>query len=106
MRPERAQPLSAFNATHLAGWRIQPAGASDTAFRDRSAPFLLGIESNWEYPEDDDAALECGRAAFRALEPFATGAEYMNSRDCTRTTIRWSTAPSGANLDRFVALKQ
>ncbi|MGH3984303.1 MAG: hypothetical protein ACRDST_16875 [Pseudonocardiaceae bacterium] len=60
------------------GGAFSRLGPSDTVFGDRSAPFLLGIESNWERPEDDAAALEWGRASFRALEPFATGAEYLN----------------------------
>jgi FAD/FMN-containing dehydrogenase len=83
--------------------RLEP---SDTAFGDRSAPFLLGIESNWERPEDDGAALEWGRAAFHALQPFATGAEYLNFPGLYEDNDKMVRGTFGSNLDRLVALKQ
>lgn len=98
-------PHSTLDIWQLGGAFSRP-GASDTAFGDRSAPFLLGIESNWERPEDDDAALEWGRAAFRALEPFATGAEYVNFPGLYEDNDRMVRGAFGANLDRLVALKQ
>jgi hypothetical protein len=82
--------------------RLEP---SDTAFGDRSAPFLLGIESNWERPEDDGAALEWGRAVFHALEPFATGAEYLNFPGLYENNDKMVRGTFGSNLDRLVALK-
>ena len=81
-------------------------GPSNTAFGDRSAPFLLGIESNWERLEDDGAALEWGRAAFHALEPFAMGAEYLNFPGLYEDNDRMVRGTFGSNLDRLVALKQ
>lgn len=98
-------PHSTLDIWQLGGAFSRP-GAADTAFGDRSAPFLLGIESNWERPEDDDAALEWGRAAYRALEPFATGAEYVNFPGLYEDNDRMVRGTFGANLDRLVALKQ
>ncbi|MFY9808068.1 MAG: BBE domain-containing protein, partial [Pseudonocardiaceae bacterium] len=98
-------PHSTLDIWQLGGAFSRPE-ASDTAFGDRSAPFLLGIESNWEHPEDDDAALEWGRAAFRALEPFATGAEYVNFPGLYEDNDRMVRGTFGANLDRLVAVKQ
>ncbi len=98
-------PHSTLDIWQLGGAFSRP-GASDTAFGDRSAPFLLGIESNWERPEDDDSALEWGRAAFRALEPFATGAEYVNFPGLYEDNDRMVHGTFGANLDRLVALKR
>ena len=98
-------PHSTLDIWQLGGAFSRP-GASDTAFGDRSAPFLLGIESNWERPEDDDSALEWGRAAFRALEPFATGAEYVNFPGLYEDNDRMVHGTFGANLDRLVTLKR
>ena len=81
-------------------------GPSNTAFGDRSAPFLLSIESNWERLEDDGAALEWGRAAFHALEPFAMGAEYLNFPGLYEDNNRMVRGTFGSNLARLVALKQ
>ncbi|WP_214367653.1 FAD-binding oxidoreductase [Pseudonocardia sp. H11422] len=80
-------------------------GPGDTAFGDRSAPFLLGIESNWERPEDDDACVEWGRAAFRALEPFSTGAQYLNFPGLYEDPDEMLRGSFGANFDRLVACK-
>jgi len=55
--------------------RIPP---HNTAFGDRSAPYLIGIEANWESPEDDAVCIEWGREVFRALEPFSSDREYFN----------------------------
>jgi FAD/FMN-containing dehydrogenase len=96
---------STLDIWQLGGAFSRPA-ASDTAFGDRSAPFLLGIESNWEHPEDDGAALEWGRTAFRALEPFATGGEYLNFPGLYENNDKMVQDTFGANLDRLVALKQ
>lgn len=98
-------PHSTLDIWQLGG-AFSRLGTSDTAFGDRSAPFLLGIESNWEHPEDDDAALEWGRAAFRALEPFATGAEYLNFPGLYEDNDKMVRDTFGANLGRLVAVKQ
>ena len=39
---------------------------------------MVGIESNWEIPTDDEKAVEWGRRVHHALQPYATGAEYTN----------------------------
>ncbi len=53
-----------------------PAGA--TAFGDRSAPFMLGIEANWDAPEDDDLNVGWAREVLQAAKPWATGGRYAN----------------------------
>ena len=52
--------------------------ADATAFGDRSAAFMLGIEANWEAPEDDAANMAWAREVRRAASPWATGARYAN----------------------------
>ncbi|HYO19849.1 MAG TPA: BBE domain-containing protein [Dermatophilaceae bacterium] len=78
----------------------------ETASGDRSAAFLVGIESNWEDPCDDEAAVAWGRQAFHALEPFATSAEYLNFPGTYESLEEMVRASFGANLDRLVAVKR
>ncbi len=91
---------------HLGGAlsRVEPAA---TAYGDRSAPFLLAVESNWEDPADDDANLAWTRDCVDAFEELSTGREYLNfpgfleDREATLQT-----AHGAANLDRLRAIKR
>jgi FAD/FMN-containing dehydrogenase len=87
------------------GGAVGRVAASDTAFGDRSAGFLIGIESNWESADDDAAGLSWGREVFRALEPFATGAEYVNFPGLYEDAERMVERTFGDNLDRLAAVK-
>lgn len=49
-----------------------------TGFGDRSAPILIGVEANWERPDDDDANIAWARGCVSELEPFSTGGTYLN----------------------------
>lgn len=55
--------------------RVDPQA---TAFGDRSAPILIGIEANWEHAEDDDANIGWARRCRNELKPFSTGGTYLN----------------------------
>ena len=88
------------------GGELARGAPGDSAFGDRSAAILVGIESNWEDPADDEKAVEWGRRVHRELQPYATGAEYANFPgfyEDNDQMVRDSFAP---NLDRLLALKQ
>jgi len=55
--------------------RVDPEA---TAFGDRSAPILIGIEANWERAEDDEGNIAWARRCAEELEPFSTGGTYLN----------------------------
>lgn len=81
-------------------------GADETAYGDRSAPFLLGIEANWEDAADDDANIAWAREAYRTTERFSTGCQYLDfprfyegGELTLRTTF-------GLNYERLVAIKK
>ncbi len=81
--------------------------AEATAYGDRSAPFLLGIESNWEDPEDDEANLRWTRGCVDAFEPLSTGREYLNFPgflEDGEATLR--AAHGSGNYDRLRRLKR
>ena len=97
-------PHSTLDVWQLGG-AMARVPAADTAFGDRSAPFLLGIESNWESPDDDQACIEWGRRAYRDLQPYSTGGEYLNFPGLYEDGDRMVRDTFGGNLDRLVAVK-
>ncbi|GAA4635822.1 hypothetical protein GCM10023196_083010 [Actinoallomurus vinaceus] len=98
-------PHCTLDVWQLGGMLSRP-GARDTAFGDRSAPFLLGIEANWESPRDDEACVEWARGVYAALAPFSTGAEYLNFPGAYEEHDRMMRTTFGDNLDRLAALKR
>jgi FAD/FMN-containing dehydrogenase len=77
-----------------------------SAFGDRSAAIMVGIESNWIDAADDEKAVEWGRRVHRELEPWATGAEYSNFPGFYEDHDRTVRATFGPNLNRLAALKR
>ena len=101
----RPSPLTTLDVWHLGGAmsRIAPDA---TAYGDRSAPFLLGIEANWSDPGDDDVNVDWTRACIEAFEPLSTGRQYLNFPgflEDGETTLR--AAHGSSNYDRLQQLK-
>ncbi|SDR91093.1 FAD-binding oxidoreductase [Actinopolymorpha singaporensis] len=97
-------PRSSIDVWPLGGAMARvPAG--DTAFGDRSMPYMLGIEANWELPEDDDANIGWAREVYEQTGAYSDGREYLNfpgfyeADELTRSTF-------GDNYARLVELKR
>ncbi|WP_306059611.1 FAD-binding oxidoreductase [Natronococcus wangiae] len=97
-------PLSTVDVWQLGG-AIAQVTVEDSAFAGRHAPFLLGVEANWERPEDDDANVEWVRDCLDDMRQFSDGSVYLNfpgfleeNDDTMRTTF-------GPTYERLVALK-
>ena len=87
------------------GGAMGRVGAGESAFGDRSAPVLLGIEANWEEPRDDEANVAWTREVVEDMRRFSDGGMYLNfpgfleeGQDMVRETY-------GENYERLVALK-
>jgi hypothetical protein len=89
---------------HLGGAIRRVAGAS-TAFGDRSAPFLVSIDSTWQEPEDADANIAWTRAFWSALQPYSSGKTYFNFPGLLEEGDALVRTTFGANHERLVALK-
>ncbi|MBA9002973.1 FAD-binding oxidoreductase [Thermomonospora cellulosilytica] len=98
-------PHSTLDVWQLGGAFARP-GTRDTAFGDRSAPFMLGIESNWENPADDEACIAWARRVHTTLGPFSTGAEYLNFPGLYEDSDRTVRDTFGPNLDRLAVVKR
>ncbi|UHQ98626.1 FAD-binding oxidoreductase (plasmid) [Natrinema zhouii] len=97
-------PLSTVDVWQLGG-AIARVSVEDSAFAGRHAPFLLGVEANWERPEDDDANVRWVRDCLDDMRQFSDGSVYLNfpgfleeGDDMMRTTF-------GPTYERLVALK-
>jgi FAD/FMN-containing dehydrogenase len=60
------------------GGELASVAADATAFGDRDAPFLLGVEATWSDPADDDANLAWTRGCTDAFAELATSRPYLN----------------------------
>ena len=97
-------PLSTVDVWQLGGV-ITDVGIEESAFAGRHAPFLLGVEANWEDPETDEANVEWVRDCLDDMRQFSDGSVYLNfpgfheeGNEIMRTTF-------GPAYNRLVALK-
>ncbi|MDJ0314700.1 FAD-binding oxidoreductase [Arthrobacter sp. H35-D1] len=68
---------TAFDLHHMGG-AFGRAEESATAFPDRGAPFWINIYGFWSDPADDGHHVDFVRRLASAMEPFSTGAQYLN----------------------------
>jgi FAD/FMN-containing dehydrogenase len=52
--------------------------AADIAFAHRGAPYLIGLEANWDDPAADQRNIDWVRAVWDGLQQFSTGGLYIN----------------------------
>ncbi|KYH24284.1 glycolate oxidase subunit GlcD [Halalkalicoccus paucihalophilus] len=97
-------PLSTVDVWQLGG-AIERMGVEESAFGGRHAPFLLGVEANWERSENDDANIGWVRDCLEDMRQFSDGSVYLNfpgflegGDDMMRVTF-------GPTYERLVALK-
>lgn len=100
----RPSPITSLDIWSLGGAmsRVSPQA---TAFARRDAPFLLGIESNWDDPAADEANIGWAREVFRDVQRFSPGGVYLNFPGFGEEKDELVRAAYGANYERLVALK-
>jgi FAD/FMN-containing dehydrogenase len=89
---------------HDFGGAVARVGAGETAFGDRSAPYVLNIVGTWHDAADDERNLAWMREAGARLDEFCTGTVYSNfmgSEGEERTNAAY-----GSQLPRLQALKR
>lgn len=102
----RPTPLSTLDIWHLGG-AMSSVPADATAYGDRSAPYLLGIEANWQEPADDEANLAWARDCMDAFRDASTGREYLNFPGFMENAVETLRHAHGEdNYRRLVTLKQ
>ena len=69
--------LSTVDVWQLGG-AIADVQVEATAYAGRHAPYLLGVEANWEDPEMDERNVEWVRDCLADMRQFSDGAVYLN----------------------------
>jgi FAD/FMN-containing dehydrogenase len=99
---KRPSPLTSLDLWILGG-AIGDVGPSETPIAHRHAPFMAGIESNWNNPADDAANIAWAREAQTRLAPYSTGGSYLNFEDPGDQNR--VAAAFGANYERLQQVK-
>lgn len=74
---ERPSPLSMM-VTFLWGGAINNVASEDTAFTERSAPWMVSVDGNWADPSENDDNVGWVRDAWSAISKFGTGSVFLN----------------------------
>ena len=103
---DRPASQTLVNLFHMGG-AIADVGPEETAFPERSAPYMVSIDGQWTDAADDADNVAWVRSVFDSFEPFGTGSVYLNF------TGRADEAPSagvhsafGPNLQRLSEAKK
>jgi FAD/FMN-containing dehydrogenase len=100
---QRPSPLSSIDVWALGGaMSREPAGGS--AFARRGDPYLIGVEANWDGPEDE-ANVEWARALIAELAERFPGGTYLNFGGFAEEGQAALPETYGANLARLRELK-
>ncbi len=100
----RPSPLSSVDVWALGGAMAQePSGGS--AFARRDHPYLIGVESNWDDPADDEANLAWARELVSALGERFPGGTYLNFGGFTDEGQAALPETYGANFERLREVK-
>ena len=101
----RTSPLTLVNIPYMGG-AVRRVGAEETAFGDRSAPFMVSTDANWRDPSEDETHIAWARGLWDRLQPHSTGAVYLNflgrEDDGVDALIK---AAFGSNCDRLARIK-
>jgi hypothetical protein len=97
-------PLSTIDIWPLGG-AIADVSLDESAFPGRDAPYLLGVEANWEDPEEDEANIAWARDCLDAMRQFSDGSVYLNFPGFYEDREEMLETTFGDAYDRLVALK-
>ena len=89
------------------GGAVAAVGATETAFGDRSMPYMVSIDSIWTEAEDDDANIAWSRDFWDRLAPYSHHDRiYLNFAGLGEGNEDLVRRSYGANFDRLAAVKR
>ena len=80
--------------------------ADATAYGDRSAPILIGVEANWEDADTDEANIGWAKQCVEDLRPFSDGGTYLNFPGFLDEQDQQTRDAFGDNLGRLAEVKR
>jgi len=87
------------------GGAMARVGETDTAFANRTAPYLLGIEANWAEEAGAEANIAWARKTICDLRSFSDGGLYLNFPGFLEEGEQLLREGCGVNYDRLVQIK-
>jgi FAD/FMN-containing dehydrogenase len=89
------------------GGATAAVGAADTAFGDRSMPYMVSIDSIWTTPDDDAANIAWTRDFWGRLAPYSSrGRIYLNFAGMGEGNEDLVRRSYGDNFDKLAAIKR
>jgi FAD/FMN-containing dehydrogenase len=101
---ERPSPLT-FVDTYMMGGAINEVGADETAFAERSAPFMVSVHGNWTNAEDDEANVTWVRETWSEVANLGLGSTYLNFSGPDDAAPARAASGFGGNLERLERIK-
>lgn len=87
------------------GGAMARVGEHETAFANRTAPYLLGIEGNWEQEADSEANVAWVRDTVADMRSFSDGGTYLNFPGFLEEGEQLLREGYGANYERLIEVK-
>ena len=92
--------------TFQMGGAINKVGPTDTAYPERSAPWMSSVDGNWENPADNEAHIAWVRESFNQIAPYSTGLTYTNfTGQADEAAGALAANAYGANMARLRLIK-
>jgi FAD binding domain/Berberine and berberine like len=102
---QRPSPLTLV-VTFQMGGAINRIGPTETAYAERSAPWMSSVDGNWENAADTEANIAWVRESFKQISPYSTGTTYTNFTGQADEAANALTAHAyGANMARLSLIK-
>jgi FAD/FMN-containing dehydrogenase len=101
---ERPSDLT-FVDVYPMGGEVARIGADDSAFGDRSAPYMVAVACNWAEAADDEANVAWVREVLGELDALGTGSGYSNFSGPEDASASSGRDAFGRNVDRLAELK-
>jgi FAD/FMN-containing dehydrogenase len=102
---ERPSPLTLV-VTFQMGGAINRVSSTDTAYAERSAPWMSSIDGNWADPAENESNISWVRESFRQIKPYSTGTTYTNfTGQSDETAGSLADTAYGANMARLATIK-
>lgn len=102
---QRPSPITLV-ATFQMGGAINRIDPAETAYAERSAPWMSSIDGNWEDPADNSANIAWVRESFNQVGRFSKGTTYTNfTGQADETTTALADNAYGANMARLRIIK-
>ena len=87
------------------GGAMARVGEQDTAFANRDAPYLVGVEGNWDEPADSPRNVAWVRQTVADLRTLSDGGTYLNFPGFLEEGEQLMREGYGRNYDRLAAIK-